>query len=282
MKMFARNPNEYAVLSKKSVELVGCGSVGSAVAEMLVRAGVGTLTLTDPEALAPENLGRHLLTDRDLGRPKVEAMRERLCAINPACDIRTHATEFERTAPAPSGSVFGGTIEPDRGSDAVLDSDVIVSCVDSYRCESLINGRSLARSIPAVYIGCWGAASVGEILYVVPGKTGCYECFGSFREKAEIPADPRKYSDPDFDDTRVSGQPGLWANILVTSGIGFQVILGLLGLRPQVIDHEHTLWLVNISDYDSALQPLAVTFAKVKRGCAVCDESLVSTLTLQS
>ena len=140
---------------------------------------------------------------------------------------------------------------------------------------------ALERGIPAVYPGCWGAASVGEVLYVVPGKTACYECFAAFREHVEIPADPRKYTDPDFDDTRAPGQPGLWANILVITGVAFQVILGLLGLRPEVIDHEHTLWLVNVSDYQSELRPLAVTFAKVKRGCAVCDESLVDALTLE-
>jgi len=60
------------------------------------------------------------------------------------------------------------------------------------------------------------------------------------------------------------------------------VIPGLTGLRPDVIDLEHTLWLVNISDHDSALQPLAVTFAKVKRGCAVCDETLVASLALHT
>jgi len=70
---------------------------------------------------------------------------------------------------------------------------------------------------------------------------------------------------------------GLWSNVLIVAGIQFQVVLGLLGLRD-TIDHEHTTWLMNISDYDCKLQPLAVTFARVKRGCPVCDESCLHQL----
>ena len=121
-----------------------------------------------------------------------------------------------------------------------------------------------------------GCGSVGELYYVIPGKTPCYHCFASFRKTAaqQLPTDPRKYTDPNFDDTKVPGQPGLWAQILVVSGLCFQLGLGLLGLRPQLIDDQHTLWLFNMTDFASPLQPLAVTFGKTaRRSCAVCDPS---------
>ena len=44
--------------------------------------------------------------------------------------------------------------------------------------------------------------------------------------------------------------------------------------RTRLIDYEHTLFLVNVSKYDSVLQPLATTFAKVKKGCNICNESV--------
>jgi hypothetical protein len=70
----------------------------------------------------------------------------------------------------------------------------------------------------------------------------------------------------------VPARPGLWAQILVVSGLCFQLSLGLLGLRPELIDELHTLWLFNMTDFNSALQPLAVTFGKnARHGCAVCD-----------
>lgn len=134
-----------------------------------------------------------------------------------------------------------------------------------------------------MYGGCWGEASVGEILYVVPRRTPCFECYAGFRRKpAPLPVgDPRKYTDPNFDETRIPSQAGLWANILVITGVMFQVALGLLDPasdRRQLIDYEHTLFLVNVSQYDAPLQPLAVTFGKMKRGCAVCDEAKLKEL----
>jgi len=272
--MFERNPEEREALSEKCVAVIGCGSVGSAVADMLVRAGIGELVLVDPDHLSEENLGRHLLTRVSLGEYKAEAMARRLLDINPSLRVRSVTAGFSGARlrkPQAAGESSGGTQAP----------DLIVSAVDSYRCESQINALSLAEGIPAVYLGCWRPAAVGEIYYVVPGKTGCYECFSSFREKVEIPPDARRYTDPSFDDTRVPGQPGLWGNILAVTGIAFQVILGLLGVRPEVIDYEHNLWLFNVSAYGSDLQPLAVTFGMVRKGCAVCDESLVDELTLE-
>ncbi|MCL4402226.1 MAG: ThiF family adenylyltransferase, partial [Acidobacteria bacterium] len=62
----ARNPRERELLERTRISIIGCGSFGSALADMLVRAGVGRLTLIDPEPLAAENLGRHMLTGKDV------------------------------------------------------------------------------------------------------------------------------------------------------------------------------------------------------------------------
>ena len=254
--IFARNPDERQALSEKRIAIVGCGSVGGAVADIAVRTGLGAVTLIDPDTLSAENIGRHVLTTRDIGQPKVDALAAHLLAINPELAITRVCGEFSGDlAPTP---------------------DLIISAVDSFQCESLINIYALGAKVPAIYVGVWGAASVGELYYVIPGKTPCYHCFASFRKTVaqELPTDPRKYTDPNFDDTKVPGQPGLWAQILVVSGLCFQLGLGLLGLRPQLIDELHTLWLFNMTDFASPLQPLAVTFGKTaRRSCAVCDPS---------
>src|SRR5207245_1563811 len=164
--------------------------------------------------------------------------------------------------------------------------DLIVAGTDSFACEAAVNDYALQAGIPAVYCGCWGEASVGEILYVVPGKTSCYQCYAGFRQMTvdvpEIPADARKYTDPNFDSTKLPGQAGLWANILMIAGVGFQIALALLDPesdRAALIDFERTLFLFNVSKYDdSPLQPLAVTFGKVKKGCAVCDDGKLAEL----
>jgi ThiF family len=251
------------------------------LAFMAARSGVGKLTLVDPEKLAIENVGRHVLDRRDLDRPKVEAVRERVLAVNPQCHVEARQAVFRGFVPSgpPPNDVGIG-----KGNRANPNGkpDLIASCVDSFTCESAINSYSLREGIPAVYGGCWGEASVGEILYVVPGKTPCYECYAGFRrDTVEIPADPRKYTDPDFDATKVPGQAGLWANILMITSVMFQVVLGLLDSeneRARLIDYDHTLSLVNVSKYDADLQPLAVTFGRVRKGCAVCDETKLGEL----
>jgi ThiF family len=231
-------------------------SEGFPLADMAVRSGLGRFTLVDPEILDPENIGRHVLHRDAVGISKVQGVGRAIKAINPAAEVESIEAKFTGLAVKP---------------------DLLVVATDSFACESLVNDYSLREGVPAVYGGCWGEASVGEILYVVPEKTPCYECYAGFRRgRAEIPPDARKYTDPEFDGTRLPGQAGLWANILVISGVMFQVVLGLVDPesdRRQLIDLEHTLLLVNVSKYSAHLQPLAVTFGKVKKGCAVCDES---------
>lgn len=70
------------------IAVVGVGGVGSWTAEALARSGVGTLTLIDLDNVAESNINRqiHALTDT-VGKAKVEAMRERVAQINPACVV---------------------------------------------------------------------------------------------------------------------------------------------------------------------------------------------------
>src|SRR3989449_2530953 len=258
--VFARNPKEAERLSHKHLAIIGCGSGGSALASMAARSGIGRFSLVDPDALALENVGRHMLSRADVGKPKAQGLKGMIERVNPAAEVEAICGKFEDLAQKP---------------------DLIIAATDSFACESAVNAYSLRENVPAVYGGCWGEASVGEILYVVPGRTPCYECYAGFRRKVDIPADARKYTDPDFDSTKVPGQAGLWANILIITGVMFQVARGLLDPendRAQLIDYEHTLLLVNVSSYGANLQPLAVTFGKVKRGCAVCDESKLAEL----
>jgi len=231
---------------------------------MAARAGIGKCTLVDPDTLSLENLGRHMLSRRDVGKPKVEGLRSKILEFNPQAQVNAISGKFEGLEERP---------------------DLVIAATDSFACEAEVNSYALQAYVPAVFCSCWGEASVGEILYVVPGKTPCYQCYAGFRrstvEVPEIPPDPKKYTDPDFDGTKLPGQAGLWANILMVACLGFQIALALLDPesdRAALIDNEHTLFLLNVSKYDSPLQPLAVTFGKVKKGCAVCDESQLAAL----
>lgn len=95
------------MLSSARIVVVGQGSLGSPVALHLARAGVGHLTVIDPDELSSANLGRHVLGTDDLGRNKAIAMRDRLQRDVPIATILpipmhvemavlTHPEVFER------------------------------------------------------------------------------------------------------------------------------------------------------------------------------------------
>ena len=70
------------------VAVVGIGGVGSWVAEALARSGVGRLTLIDMDHVAESNINRQIhALDTTVGMAKIEAMRERILHIHPACQV---------------------------------------------------------------------------------------------------------------------------------------------------------------------------------------------------
>jgi hypothetical protein len=264
-RIFSRNPKERDLLRKKHLVIVGVGSVGSAIAVMAARAGVGKFTLIDNDDIDPANLDRHMCDLSHLFRSKVFAVAELIGEINPEADVMPIVEDFRNV------DRIGIALDSRDGQT------LLVAATDSFECQSLVNQLSLEENLPSIYINCWGEAAMGEILYVVPRRTPCFECYAGFRRHTEALSlnDPRKYSNLDFDQTKVPGQAGLWPNILVICGFAFQVILALLGdeaRRNRLIDDEHSLLLVNVGDFDSPLQPLAVTPALVEKGCALCDE----------
>lgn len=87
------------VLSAKRVAIVGAGAVGSQLADLLVRSGLGGVALVDGDRVRPGNCIRHLVGLGDVGRSKVEAVADRLAAhgIDPSDveSVADHATSVD-------------------------------------------------------------------------------------------------------------------------------------------------------------------------------------------
>ena len=84
-----------ARLAAARVLVVGVGGVGSWCAEALARTGIGALTLVDDDVVQPSNVNRQCpATAAAIGRPKVEAMRERILAVNPACEVEARCERY--------------------------------------------------------------------------------------------------------------------------------------------------------------------------------------------
>ena len=65
------------------IHIVGCGSVGSTVAENLARCGVKNMILWDFDTVEPRNIANQMFRQKDVGKLKVEALKDILCEINP-------------------------------------------------------------------------------------------------------------------------------------------------------------------------------------------------------
>lgn len=117
-------PEAMERIGRARVILFGVGGVGSWCAEALIRSGIRDLTIVDPDTVAPTNLNRQLMaTTATLGRPKVEALRERLLEINPEATI--------------TGLRGAYSAETAAGFD--LDSyDFIIDAIDALRDKALL------------------------------------------------------------------------------------------------------------------------------------------------
>ncbi len=126
-------------LQKAHVLVVGLGGVGSWVAESLARSGVGHLTLVDLDDICITNTNRQLPAMTGLyGKMKVHAMKERILAINPQCNV--YAIEdflTEKTAPA------------------ILDHhfDYVIDAIDSLQNKALLVASCKDRSLPILITG---------------------------------------------------------------------------------------------------------------------------------
>lgn len=69
------------------VHIVGCGSVGSTVAETLARCGISNMTLWDDDTVVPHNISNQMFRHTDIGKKKVSALHSILAEINPDITI---------------------------------------------------------------------------------------------------------------------------------------------------------------------------------------------------
>lgn len=81
----------FSQMQSKPVGIIGCGGTGGLIAEHLVRAGIRSLVLVDGGLVDEPDLNRQLhFTRKDLGKPKVQALSERLLEIQSGLELQTH------------------------------------------------------------------------------------------------------------------------------------------------------------------------------------------------
>lgn len=131
-----------ARLRQAHVFVVGIGGVGSWAAEALARSGIGALTLIDLDMVAESNTNRQIHALGDVyGKAKVDAMAERITAINPDCRIKT-IEDF---------------ITPENTADFLAGPfDAVVDAIDQVRAKAAMVAHCKRHRLPIVTAGAAG------------------------------------------------------------------------------------------------------------------------------
>ena len=148
-------------LRQSRLLVVGCGALGSALAETMARAGVGALTVVDRDYVEATNLQRQSLFDEEdaaLARPKAAAAEARLRRINSDVTVRGLVADVDAAL----------------ADQLVREADLVLDGTDNFETRYVLNDVCLRAGVPWVYGAC--VAAHGAVLAVRPGKSPCLRC----------------------------------------------------------------------------------------------------------
>src|SRR5260370_386305 len=123
-------------LKRAKVLCIGAGGLGAPLGLYLAAAGVGRLGLVDFDVVDFTNLQRQVtFGTSDVGRPKIEAARERLSNLNPEIQIATHETK----------------LTSENALEILREYDIIVDGTDNFPTRYLVNDACILLGKPNVY-----------------------------------------------------------------------------------------------------------------------------------
>lgn len=148
-------------LSDARVVLIGCGALGTVLANTLVRAGVGFLRICDRDYIDKDNLQRQTLFDEDdiaANLPKSEAAAAKLRRINSGITVEPVVVD----------------VNPANIERLAQDAQLLLDGTDNFETRYLINDLAVKTKRPWVYGAAVGAT--GLCLTIVPHETPCLCC----------------------------------------------------------------------------------------------------------
>jgi len=138
-------------LGESTVAVVGAGALGSWEVYFLRKLGIGRIIVIDRDFVDESDLPRTIYSERDVGKPKVDVLKE----------------EF---------GVEGYFEDLNPGTVNLLDeADLILDGTDNIYTRQVINDYAVKNGKPWIYVGVLG--TYGNIMPIIPEKTACLRCF---------------------------------------------------------------------------------------------------------
>ncbi|HON12172.1 MAG TPA: sulfur carrier protein ThiS adenylyltransferase ThiF [Chitinispirillaceae bacterium] len=130
------SPEQLSLIRKTHVGIAGAGGLGSNCASILVRCGFERFTIVDFDLVSPSNLNRQFYFPDQIGKPKVESIRENLLRINPGLSLATFQCK-----------VTGNNIEELFG-----DCDLVVEAFDNPESKAMLAEVLISKDRPVVSV----------------------------------------------------------------------------------------------------------------------------------
>lgn len=165
-KIFSRRKGiiETDALAGKKVSIFGLGSGGSTIGVKLSESGVMDFSLIDSDRIEIVNVMRHEAGLPDVGRYKTKFMTEKIHEKNPYAEVKTWQE-----------NVSGENIE--LVSEIVRDSHIAIDATGDKASKRILNRVCVEENKPCLLAGMFRRAYGGQILFVRPGISPCYQCF---------------------------------------------------------------------------------------------------------
>src|SRR6476659_8776237 len=146
-------------LKRARVLTIGTGGLGAPLGLYLAAAGVGRLGLVDFDVVDNSNLQRQVtFTTADVGKPKSEAAKARLSALNPSIEIVSYETR----------------LTSDNALELFRDYDIIVDGTDNFPTRFLVNDACVLLGKPNVYGSIFQFEGQASVFWAEHGP--CYRC----------------------------------------------------------------------------------------------------------
>lgn len=156
-------------LARARAVIVGCGALGCQAADLLARAGVGSLTLIDRDVVEWTNLQRQTLfteADARVGEPKARAAARRLADVNSGIELLPVIADATHRNVERLAGLAGATGDAAR--------TVLIDGTDNFQTRYLLNDVAVKHGVVYVYAGVVGVS--GMAMPVVPGLGPCLRC----------------------------------------------------------------------------------------------------------
>jgi|GEM_PF-2493608 molybdopterin/thiamine biosynthesis adenylyltransferase len=152
----------YAIARNTKVVIVGCGGLGTLIAKLISRSGVGKLTLIDNDIVEIENLNREGFEAKDIGRNKAEVLKEKIESIYPS-----HSPEIE---------VIPENVLRLQLEKIVEEVDLVITSTDTMNSRLFVNDVCVETNTKLIDTGFTTDGLRGHVRYIIPGETACLRC----------------------------------------------------------------------------------------------------------